>query len=51
MDIGNKNKAECLKIIKEIELAIQFHGNKWNAEGWKRFLQRKENQMDFFTKS
>ncbi len=44
---GFKNFAKCTKIIKDLELQISAYGHKWDSEGWRKFLNRKKEEITY----
>lgn len=36
--VSQKNAMRCALYIKELKLNIDAYQNKWNDEGWKRFV-------------
>jgi hypothetical protein len=47
MQIGGKNKATCLQYIQELSIQVEAYKNKWNDEGWRNFIKRNLNKLEY----
>lgn len=44
---SHKNAMECYKYIKNIKMQIEAYQNKWDDEGWKKFVKRNAAEILF----
>lgn len=47
LQYSGKNKAKCIAIIKELSLQVEAYKNKWNEEGWKKFIIRNIDKLEY----
>jgi hypothetical protein len=45
--MSGKNTQLCLKYINEISIQIEAHKSKWNEEGWKKFIERNIDKLEY----
>lgn len=44
---SGKNPMKCLMIIKEITIQMEAYGKKWNDEGWRNFVKRNIDSVEY----
>lgn len=47
LNCSAKNTSLCLRYINELSSQIEAFQNKWNEEGWKRFILRNLNKLEY----
>jgi hypothetical protein len=47
LGVDGKNRAKCLTIIKELSWQIELYHNKWDESGWKNFIDRNIDQIEY----
>lgn len=46
-NVSGKNKSLCVSYIKELSIQIEAYQNRWNEDGWKKFIQRNIDKLDY----
>lgn len=47
MQISGKNPSVCNQYIKEISIQVDAYKTKWNEEGWKAFIKRNLEKLEY----
>jgi hypothetical protein len=47
MKCSGKDTALCLAYIKELSIQVEAYKSKWNEEGWKKFIIRNFNKLEY----
>lgn len=47
LNCSGKDTALCLAYIKELSIQIEAYKSKWNEEGWRKFIIRNFNKLEY----
>jgi hypothetical protein len=47
LKVNGKNITLCFRYIKELSDQIDYSGKNWTEDGWKRFIQRNIDKIEY----